>query len=1402
MQYMVGVDGGSVSIKLVVLDADLKLQRHFYKRHYGRPVETFTELISPVFEEFQDFYIAFTGSTGKKIGERLGTPIINELIAQIEGVRHFEPSVNTVMEMGGEDSKLIILDGENIKDFSLNSVCAAGTGSFLDQQAERLGFSIEEFSEIALKSSKPPRIAGRCSVFAKSDMIHLQQIATPVEDIIGGLCFAVARNFKGSIVRGRKLVPKVAFQGGVALNRGVVRAFREVFGLKELVVPAMPHLTGAVGAVIRAEKEGDLVKIHRDDLSALSLKSEVATPGQPPLIEDGDNFEKRHLSVTAVEAVTLSEDDGKEIPAYLGIDIGSISTNLALIDEEGRLISKRYLMTAGRPIEAVRRGLREIWEEVGDRVSIRGVGTTGSGRYMIADFVGADIVKNEITAQAKAAAFIDPQVDTIFEIGGQDSKYISLKDGIIVDFEMNKACAAGTGSFLEEQAEKLDVSIKGEFAETAFRSSSPCRLGERCTVFMENSLMSNLQRGASREDLLAGLSYSIVENYINRVVAGRNIGERIFFQGGTAFNKAVVAAFEKFLGREITVPPNHDVTGAIGMALIAKEFRDKNPGSSTFKGFDLANRPYEVSSFECKGCENHCEINRVKIEGESGYLFYGGRCEKYDIRRRRGENLPDLFRYRMDALLEPHRHYQKMLQEGGISPTRGRIGIPFVFFFHDFLPFWSTLMWELGYEPVVSSETNARVVELGVEKVLADTCFPVKVGYGHVRDLLERGIDQLLIPSFINMAPPESRYERGHACPLTQSFPYQIRVAFPEARVIAPVVNVKSGEKALCRELKRVFKREDVETSTIERAFKKALSAQREFYEKISRKAGDVLSETERVKVVVFGRPYNAFDRGVNLDIPRKLATLDVLAIPMDFLPTPDIYDDWPDMYWRSGQRILSAARYIKGRDDLYPILIGNFSCGPDSFIIKYLERELGSKPLLHIEIDEHSADAGAITRCEAFLDSLMAQRESGRKKKPKVLIPKRTQVELNGKGNGRRRRIYIPPMSDHAYAIEAAFEYVGVPAEVLPRTDAEAIAIGRRYVSGKECYPCAVTTGDMLKKVLSSDFNPDESAFFMPSGTGPCRFGQYNLFQRMILADLGFKDVPIFSPVQDVSFYTDLGVVGNDFIKRSWQGIVAIDLLTKLLHETRPYERQDGETQRVYEHYLERLKTMLRSRSNGDVEKLLKEAAVEFNALKGGDERRPVIGIVGEIFVRSNRFSNEDLVRKIEALGGEAWLSPVDEWIYYINHMSLRKALRKFDRSGIIQFFLKKFYQKRVSRRYEKEVEGFLRTAHEPDTPVVLKKASPYLDDSFEGEAVLSIGKAIDMIERGASGIINAMPFGCMPGTVVTAIMNGISETYGVPFISIPYDGTESPTVSLQMEAFMEQARRVRDMKNQDGRR
>ncbi len=599
--FRVGVDIGSVSVNVAVLDEKGDIAEDRYVRHKGKPMHT----AGAVVEELQAAYgseiefVAVTGAGGKTFAQLVGASFTNEIIALTKAFHHLLPQVGSVIDIGGEDSKFIMFDMDSaskrlrIKDFSMNTLCAAGTGSFLDQQASRLGFTIEEFAEIALKAKNTPRIAGRCTVFAKSDMIHLQQIATPDYELVAGLCFALARNFKSNIAKGKEVRKPVAFIGGVAANAGMRKAIKEVFSLDDqLIVPEHFTSMGALGAIFAVLDEPRLKErfIGVGGIKEYLAKDETAEAHEPLTISDGN------------KAVTYEvKRPEKMVRAYLGVDVGSISTNLVVIDEQKNVLAKRYLMTEGRPLEAVKRGLDEIAMEVGDCVEILGVATTGSGRYLTADFIGADLVRNEITAQAEAAIAIDPEVDTIFEIGGQDSKYISIDNGVIVDFEMNKACAAGTGSFLEEQAERLGISIKDEFSALALSAKNPTKMGERCTVFIESDVMHHQQADSKTDDIVGGLCYSIVLNYLNKVVGDRRVGKRIFFQGGTAFNKGVVAAFEKVCGKPITVPSHHDVTGAIGVAILA--MKERELGEERVQG---------IRSEQAILCDRHLRVQGVR----------------------------------------------------------------------------------------------------------------------------------------------------------------------------------------------------------------------------------------------------------------------------------------------------------------------------------------------------------------------------------------------------------------------------------------------------------------------------------------------------------------------------------------------------------------------------------------------------------------------------------------------------------------------------------------------------------------------------------------------------------------------------------------------------------------------
>jgi len=1245
---------------------------------------------------------------------------------------------------------------------------------------------VEEFGKLALQSKNPPRIAGRCSVFAKTDMIHLQQVATPDYDIVAGLCRAVARNFKSTLGKGKSFNKPVSFQGGVAANLGMRRAFREVLSLSEseLIIPQRFASMGAIGAVLLVLEDSSRTMQFRglEPLKAyLASSSAKKTKGLEPLVSAGEPYAVHH-STPAV----CSARRGKT-RAYLGVDVGSISTNVVVIDDQKRVLSKRYLMTAGRPLEAIKQGLREVGEEVGDTMKVVAVGTTGSGRYLTGDFIGADVIKNEITAQATAASTIDSRVDTIFEIGGQDSKYISLSNGAIIDFEMNKVCAAGTGSFLEEQAEKLGISIKNEFSNLALNAPCPVSLGERCTVFMESDLVHHQQMGADKANLIAGLSYSIALNYLNKVVGDRRVGDHIFFQGGTAFNLGVVAAFEKILNKKITVPPHHDVTGAIGAAILAKE--ENTGGESAFKGFDLSKRNYDLASFECKKCPNRCEIKRLRVKGERP-LLYGSRCERFEVNRKKKnrEQPLDLFAER-DRLL--HQAFHENASSDSDAPT---IGIPQCLFFHELLPFFSTFLSKLGYKVVLSDTTHKEIIHNGVEHVVSETCFPVKVAHGHILNLIEKGVRTIFFPSVIEMTKIHPDINRSQACPYVQALPYTLQSAInfekEGVELISPILHLGEGKKQVAKALRVMGKRLGEKTAAVNQALDAALEMQNHFYRSMLTTGRTVLEQLTKddIAMVIISRPYNGCDAGINLNLPRKITDLGIIALPMDFLPleSSGIVSEWKKMYWKYGQRILAATHFIKANPSLHALYLTNFGCGPDSFISHFFKDNMKDTPYLTIEIDEHSSDVGIITRLEAFLDSLKNTRKQSIQA-PQTKPASRTIPD-------RTRRIYIPNMSDHSYAVAAAFEACGLQAAVLPESDHETLRWGRKLTSGKECYPCILTTGDIIKMTQRPEFDPDHSAFFMASGGGPCRFGQYNRFHRLVLDEMGLSQVPLLTPNQDEGLYEEMGELGKGFSRIAWRGIVSIDALHKRLREIRPYEKNPGESEALYKMYLEKICHALQRREG--TSSLLKEACADFNTVAlNGTARKPVIGIVGEIYIRSNRFGNEDLIGNLERLGCEVWLPPFTEWLLYTNYTSKWRSFRIGDYRSFLSNFLTNEIQKMSEHKLTKIFHNSFKIPSEPYTEEIIEKASPYLHPSFEGEAILSIGKAIDYVDKGAAGLINTMPFTCMPGTIVNALLKRCREDYdNIPLLNLAYDGQKDSNTKTRLEAFVYQVRQYQN--------
>ncbi|MFH1423233.1 MAG: acyl-CoA dehydratase activase-related protein, partial [Planctomycetota bacterium] len=846
-------------------------------------------------------------------------------------------------------------------------------------------------------------------------------------------------------------------------------------------------------------------------------------------------------------------------------------------------------------------------------------------------------------------------------------------------------------------------------------------------------------------------------------------------------------AFEAVTGKPVTVPPHHDVLGAIGCALIA--MRELPNGPTKFRGFDLTKVKYTIDTFECKSCANHCEVRKVSIEGQKP-LHYGSRCGKFDEEKRSklGKDLPRLFNERENLLLNA---YSKKRPD---KPNGTKIGIPQIGLYYELFPLFSAFFTELGFEVLTSDNTNREIINDGLDTVLAEHCFPIKVAHGHLLNVLKKNVDYVFLPCIVNMPHLCDGMERSYVCPYVQSLPYLLKCAVDLSeygvKPLETVFHFEAGDKEKVKSFLNLGKEIGVSEGKVMAALSVAEKVQDKFYQQMEKRGREILENlpNDSKALVIISRPYNGCDPALNLNLPEKLRDLGILAIPLDFLPLLDekeLSEDFPHMYWKYGQKILSGARIIARDPRLYAIYVTNFGCGPDSFISKFFAKELLGKPYLTIEIDEHAADVGAITRCEAFLDSLRNVKKKERRKVRSV----KHHFNLNKDG----RVLYIPYMDDHGIALAAALRSRGVKSEALPLSDDKSLELGKKYTTGKECYPCIITTGDFLKKAAAPDFDPDRAAFLMPDAKGPCRFGQYNRFHRLLLDELEYNNVTVIALDQTQDFNKDLEKLGAGFKRLAWKGIIITDMLKKMLFERRPYEVEQGCVEKTYLRLIHELESFLEKGAVLEVDRFPRYAISEFKKVPlDKSKKKPKIGIIGEIFVRSNEYTNNFIVRKVEKYNGQAALPAFEEWLNYIDYERKVDFKAKGNWTEIIGERIAQWVARRDKKKIQKQfssvcaIENF---CTEPETEHVLELGSEYIHEAVRGEAILSLGKCVEYAEAGYAGIVNLTPFQCLPGTIVNALLERFKKNFNhMPVLKMAYDGTQQSSEETRIEAFIHQ--------------
>ncbi len=1400
-----GIHIGSSSVKTVLL-GEKGILWNIVEPHEGDFVKTLNHILSDRNIPAGTIALA-TGTEGRHL---LNIQNVIEPLCLEEAMKHLVDDVDALVSLGGENIVVYTVD-ENRKittSFSGNK-CASGTGEFFKQQLARMNMELNDIDTVS-DQSRILKLSSRCSVFMKSDCTHrLNKNEADKGDIVLSLSDVMANKVIDFIKKAKLTNKKILLVGGMTENKHLVRFILSRMPDNEFIIPEQAAFFEAYGAALLARNSG------------------TALPSPDKLFKPGMVQFKRFKSLkTAAGKVTCLQSkkskviSGKEY--VLGVDGGSTTTKACLIDAETNDITASfYGRTHGDPVRALKNCLAEMQKQIqedtgGGQIHITLAATTGSSRELLGVFLETPAVYNEIIAHAVGTTFYNENIDTLFEIGGQDAKYVFLKNKVPIDYAMNEACSAGTGSFLEESAQgDLNIQNVWEIGDIALQAEEPLKFGEHCSAFINSDVRKAIQQGALREDITAGIVTSIVSNYLNRVVGNRTIGDNIVLQGGVAKNKAVPLAFAMLLDKNILVPPHPELMGCFGVGLLAKQ--KVTEGLLTKSQYDIAkilktDITYE-KDFQCKSCDNLCPI-RILVVNQHKYMF-GGRCNKYtNIRKKKLIHEADVVDYiekRNDILLKKCAPDPASL----IKKKDIAVGIPRCFSFYTLWPLYAWFFHSLGVQTIVSEE----IVHEGTARVESNYCFPAEIAHGAVQDIFNRHCDYIFLPHFRDMESYENNAPASF-CPITQSLPYYIKKAFPEIpeeNILSPVVSFMYGTEKAAEPFIAMGLRLGFSEAEAKEAFDVAYKKQVECFDQFSNLGRRALAEARLLKrpvIAILGRPYNSFTTDANMGIPRKYTSRGYAVIPYDILPFED-QPIYPNMYWYYGQQNMKAASLLKNEDNIFITYITNFSCAPDSFMLHYLKWIMGVKPFLILEMDSHTADAGIDTRIEAFLDIIEGYRSKLHELKEdrydnhlrfvndpdqEIHIRNdRTGEKIPIKNNPRVKVLLSNMGRLSTELVGAALRGFGINAEAMPVPDIYALQLARNHASGKECLPSHLVLGSLLKYLSSEKYRKEEIyLLFVPSTTGPCRTGQYFVFFENLFRDLHLENVVVFTLDADNS-YNELG---EDFSQYAWWAVIISDYMKDIETSLRTCaENPSG----AMEEYNQLWQKMIHAAEQGVTKMLpfLKKISGEISRipLKTKIDKCPKILIVGEIYVRRDDFAVDELVQLFSDHGIISKVSNVSEWIYYcdfVRHYELKKRLSMIPLHK--KFFSREFKDMlrwKVENAYKKKIEKDVRDALSEtglipgaphDMAEIMRNTEKYfVHNELYSEISISSGVAATAMMNGYSGIVNISPFACLIGRVIEGVFTPWARERKYPTISIEIDGNLlPPNVINKLEIFM----------------
>ncbi|MFP4162337.1 MAG: acyl-CoA dehydratase activase [Chitinispirillaceae bacterium] len=1329
-----------------------------------------------------------------------------------------------VVSSGGETQLVYVINPKGgISSVHSGNKCASGTGEFFLQQIRRMGLELEEAVELAKKGT-PHRIAGRCSVFCKSDCTHALNKGEPRENVAAGLCLMMADKIS-ELVKDMSS-ERAALIGGGSLNTAMVEILKKRFGRLDVLPTAA--VFEAYGAALWAA-ENECVALP-DDYSSAIHDAATSFGRHTPLNE----------AMGLVSFKEIKKDNAhKGDECILGLDVGSTTTKAVLMRREDMaMVASVYLRTNGDPIQASRNCYKAIRDQIGDtELSITGLGVTGSGRQIAALHALSDSVINEIIAHATAAAYFDKDVDTIFEIGGQDAKYTYLTGGVPSDYAMNEACSAGTGSFLEESArESLNVMTE-QIGDRALKGDSPPNFTDQCSAFISSDIKVAGQEGIGKDDILAGLVYSICMNYLNRVKGSRPVGKKIFMQGGVCYNKAVPVAMASLMQHQIVVPPEPGLMGAFGVALeTSKRIDLKIIDPVQFDLDELIEREASrEGSFVCAGgkekCDRKCEIARIRINGKM-YPF-GGVCNKYyNMRLHKEVDVEefDLVALRNHLLFDEYGIKDEHIPEDQDKPTR-TVGIMRSFLTHAYYPLYSNFFHEMGFRVVLSDEIDQE----GISRIEAAFCLPAELTHGSFLNLLKKKLDYIFLPH-ISQIPVPNVPTYSKTCVFVQGEPYYLRTTFRRELeqsptvLLSPVLRMDAQFERAENALIEMAVAMGMSERKAREAFRKACSRQRAFEKELQvhgQKALEYLeSHQDTFGLVIFGRPYNAFASDANMGIPHKAGSRGYMVIPYDMLPSADYKVD-KQMYWAMGQKIMKAAQFVKEKERLFGIFITNFSCGPDSFVLKYFRNLMKSKPSLTLELDQHTADAGIDTRIEAALDIMQSYLRIYKNlpSEDTSFVPARVvdgkEIKVIGSDGKQyslqdpKVELLIPSMGRYgSEAAAAVFRNMGIDARALPIADKDVLNLGRKNTSCKECLPYIVTTGSYLNYLQNRKDKDRISLFFMATGGGPCRLGQYGRSVGQLIENHQIPNAAVLT-MTDENGYAGMG---SRNLLKAWQGIVVSDVFADIRSMLSVAAADREKALEILEQCWAEMISYFEGKLSTRVSTLLSIIAKRISEipLKVKPSDIPVISLIGEIFVRRDEFSRKNIVDYLEKRGFMVRVAPVSEYLCYSNFvLNSKLGEREFEFKDQFKIKITSQLQEWWERRIKSILaESGLYHFEMIEVEKTIHSATHLVNVNFRGEAILTVGLGLREILDDSCGVISIGPFGCMPSRVAESILKKEMNVIGksripgwsekaheyedigeFPFLALETDGSPFPQlIEANMEAFVLQARRLHE--------